>query len=99
MDRDNKREITISIPEPIYEELQNAAKQLSGWEREQIKGIEREISDSWEAEDEVQAFSLFSLLNGNIDCWSDDRSIRSLFNSQRCHWTCRSCSGRSITYC
>ena len=32
MDRDNKREITISIPEPIYEELQNAAKQLSGWE-------------------------------------------------------------------
>ena len=24
--------ITISIPEPIYEELQNAAKQLSGWE-------------------------------------------------------------------
>ena len=34
MDRDNKREITISIPEPIYEELQNAAKQLSGWEHE-----------------------------------------------------------------
>lgn len=48
MDRDNKREITISIPEPIYEELQNAAKQLSGWEREQLQGTEREISDSWE---------------------------------------------------
>ena len=40
MDRDNKREITISIPEPIYEELQNAAKQLSGWEREQLQGTE-----------------------------------------------------------
>lgn len=26
MDRDNKREITISIPESIYEELQGAAK-------------------------------------------------------------------------
>lgn len=96
MDRDNKREITISISESIYEELQNAAKQLSGWEREQLQGTEREISDSWEPEDVVtaavitwlserreqnEAFSLFSLLNGNIDCWSDDRSIRSLFNS------------------
>ena len=40
MDRDNKREITISIPEPIYEELQ-----LSGWEHEQLQGTEREISD------------------------------------------------------
>ena len=48
MDRDNKREITISIPESIYEELQGAAKQLSGWEREQLQGTEREISDSWE---------------------------------------------------
>lgn len=38
MDRDNKREITISIPESIYEELQGAAKQLSGWEREQLQG-------------------------------------------------------------
>ena len=38
MDRDNKREITISISESIYEELQNAAKQLSGWEREQLQG-------------------------------------------------------------
>lgn len=28
MDRDNKREITISIPEPIYEELQNAAETI-----------------------------------------------------------------------
>ena len=96
MDRDNKREITISIPESIYEELQGAAKQLSGWEREQLQGTEREISDSWEPEDVVtaavitwlserrernEAFSLFSLLNGNIDCWPDDRSIRSLFNS------------------
>ena len=53
MDRDNKREITISIPEPIYEELQNAAKQLSGWEHEQLQGTEREISDSWEPEDVV----------------------------------------------
>lgn len=43
MDRDNKREITISIPESIYEELQNAAKQLSGWEHEQLQGTEREI--------------------------------------------------------
>ena len=50
MDRDNKREITISIPESIYEELQNAAKQLSGWEHEQLQGTEREISDSWEPE-------------------------------------------------
>ena len=41
MDRDNKREITISISESIYEELQNAAKQLSGWEREQLQGTER----------------------------------------------------------
>ena len=32
----------------IYEELQNAAKQLSGWEHEQLQGTEREISDSWE---------------------------------------------------
>lgn len=48
MDRDNKREITISISESIYEELQNAAKQLSGWECEQLQGTEREISDSWE---------------------------------------------------
>ena len=55
VDRDNKREITISIPEPIYEELQNAAKQLSGWEREQLQGTEREISDSWEPEDVVTA--------------------------------------------
>ena len=38
MDRDNKREITISISESIYEELQGAAKQLSGWEREQLQG-------------------------------------------------------------
>ena len=45
MDRDNKREITISIPESIYEELQNAAKQLSGWEHEQLQVTEREISD------------------------------------------------------
>ena len=37
MDRDNKREITISISESIYEELQNAAKQLSGWEHEQLQ--------------------------------------------------------------
>ena len=36
MDRDNKREITISISESIYEELQNAAKQLSGWEPEDV---------------------------------------------------------------
>ena len=55
MDRDNKREITISIPESIYEELQNAAKQLSGWEHEQLQGTEREISDSWEPEDVVTA--------------------------------------------
>ena len=55
MDRDNKREITISIPESIYEELQGAAKQLSGWEREQLQGTEREISDSWEPEDVVTA--------------------------------------------
>ena len=47
MDRDNKREITISISESIYEELQNAAKQL--------QGTEREISDSWEPEDVVTA--------------------------------------------
>ena len=55
MDRDNKREITISSSESIYEELQNAAKQLSGWEREQLQGTEREISDSWEPEDVVTA--------------------------------------------
>ena len=55
MDRDNKREITISIPESIYEELQGAVKQLSGWEREQLQGTEREISDSWEPEDVVTA--------------------------------------------
>lgn len=28
MDQDNKREITISIPEPIYEELQNLCKTI-----------------------------------------------------------------------
>ncbi len=55
MDQDNKREITISISESIYEELQGAAKQLSGWEREQLQGAEREISDSWEPEDVVTA--------------------------------------------
>ena len=38
-----------------YEELQNAAKQLSGWEHEQLQGTEREISDSWEPEDVVTA--------------------------------------------
>lgn len=32
-----------------------AAKQLSGWEREQLQGAEREISDSWEPEDVVTA--------------------------------------------
>ena len=55
MGRDNKREITISISESIYEELQNDAKQLSGWEHEQLQGTEREISDSWEPEDVVTA--------------------------------------------
>ena len=55
MDRDNKREVTISISESIYEELQNAAKQLSGGEHEQLQGTEREISDSWEPEDVVTA--------------------------------------------
>lgn len=55
MDRDNKREITISISESIYEKLQGAAKQLSGWEHEQLQGTEREISDSWEPEDVVTA--------------------------------------------
>ena len=78
MDRDNKREITISISESIYEELQNAAKQLSGWEREQLQGTEREISDSWEPEDVVSLITHVGveskngclaccLLNGNID--------------------------------
>ena len=43
MDRDNKREITISISESIYEKLQGAAKQLSGWENDQLQGTGREI--------------------------------------------------------
>jgi len=62
MDRDNKREITISISESIYEELQNAAKQLSGWEREQLQGTEREISDSWEPEEHYLLLILHCLI-------------------------------------
>ena len=41
MDRDNKREITISIAVPIYAAIKNGATQLYGWERELLQGTER----------------------------------------------------------
>ena len=55
MERENKRELTLSISDALNEVHLNAANQLSGWEREQLQGTEREISDSWEPEDVVTA--------------------------------------------